>query len=132
MENNTSKDEIVDVRSVVEAVSADETGVPLYQVESLCMRCGENVSTFHFPLLHLFCIPNPLLCSYQSILNRMMAAVASLFSINLPFIWFLLFLHCVFVICLVFNPSPLSVDSFCRLFPFYSVQWLALPVSCFH
>ncbi|XP_021888039.1 zinc finger protein ZPR1 isoform X2 [Carica papaya] len=40
----SSKDEIVDVRSVVEAISADDDSIdtPLYQVESLCMRCGEN------------------------------------------------------------------------------------------
>lgn len=42
MENN--KEEIVDVGSVVEAVSADDSDAPLYQVESLCMRCGENVT----------------------------------------------------------------------------------------
>ncbi|KAF7145616.1 hypothetical protein RHSIM_Rhsim04G0157300 [Rhododendron simsii] len=39
-----NKDSVVDVRSVVEAISADDTGdAPLYQAESLCMRCGENV-----------------------------------------------------------------------------------------
>ncbi|KAI8560502.1 hypothetical protein RHMOL_Rhmol04G0261300 [Rhododendron molle] len=38
-----NKDSVVDVRSVVEAISADDTGdAPLYQVESLCMRCGKN------------------------------------------------------------------------------------------
>lgn len=42
MENN--KEEIVDVGSVVEAVSADDSDAPLYEVESLCMRCGENVT----------------------------------------------------------------------------------------
>lgn len=40
MEN---KEEIVDVKSVVE-VSAEDGDAPIYQVESLCMRCGENVS----------------------------------------------------------------------------------------
>ncbi|CAI9773335.1 unnamed protein product [Fraxinus pennsylvanica] len=34
--------QIVDVRSVVEAVSAEDSDAPLYEVESLCMRCGEN------------------------------------------------------------------------------------------
>lgn len=39
----------MDVRSVVEAVSVstnddDDDNTPIYQVESLCMRCGENVS----------------------------------------------------------------------------------------
>ncbi|KAJ4840897.1 hypothetical protein Tsubulata_010401 [Turnera subulata] len=37
--------EIVDVRSVVEAISTGgetETDVPLYEVESLCMRCHQN------------------------------------------------------------------------------------------
>ncbi|KAL7602312.1 hypothetical protein Lser_V15G22236 [Lactuca serriola] len=33
---------VMDVRSVVEAVSTDDDDAPLYQVESLCMRCGEN------------------------------------------------------------------------------------------
>ncbi|PON45567.1 Zinc finger, ZPR1-type [Parasponia andersonii] len=37
-----TKDQIVDIRSVVEAVSADDFDSPLYQVESLCMRCGQN------------------------------------------------------------------------------------------
>lgn len=43
MEANSNKEQIVDVRSVVEAVSAEDGDAPLYQVESLCMRCGENV-----------------------------------------------------------------------------------------
>ncbi|XP_022892474.1 zinc finger protein ZPR1-like isoform X3 [Olea europaea var. sylvestris] len=34
--------QIVDVRSVVEAVSAEDSDAPVYEVESLCMRCGEN------------------------------------------------------------------------------------------
>ncbi|XP_059451140.1 uncharacterized protein LOC132181934 [Corylus avellana] len=42
MEANSKKEQIVDVRSVVEAVSADDGDAPLYKVESLCMRCGEN------------------------------------------------------------------------------------------
>ncbi|EPS68843.1 hypothetical protein M569_05925, partial [Genlisea aurea] len=33
---------IVDVGSVVEALSAEDSESPLYEVESLCMRCGEN------------------------------------------------------------------------------------------
>lgn len=41
------KEQIMDVRSVVEAVAAGgddvEIDTPLYVVESLCMRCGENV-----------------------------------------------------------------------------------------
>ncbi|XP_024973720.1 zinc finger protein ZPR1-like isoform X3 [Cynara cardunculus var. scolymus] len=42
----TSKDStIMDVRSVVEAVSTDDDDAPVYQVESLCMRCGENGTT---------------------------------------------------------------------------------------
>ncbi|CAO2820018.1 unnamed protein product [Amaranthus hypochondriacus] len=40
-----SKDQIVDVGSVVEAVSAEDDDVPIYEVESLCMRCGENGTT---------------------------------------------------------------------------------------
>uniref|UniRef100_A0A7N0V9F2 Zinc finger ZPR1-type domain-containing protein n=1 Tax=Kalanchoe fedtschenkoi TaxID=63787 RepID=A0A7N0V9F2_KALFE len=40
---SSSRDEIVDVRAVVEAVSGEDvTDAPLYQVESLCMRCNEN------------------------------------------------------------------------------------------
>uniref|UniRef100_M4FCY8 Zinc finger ZPR1-type domain-containing protein n=1 Tax=Brassica campestris TaxID=3711 RepID=M4FCY8_BRACM len=36
----------MDVGSVVEAVSADHSfGAPLYVVESMCMRCGENGTT---------------------------------------------------------------------------------------
>ncbi|KAF5798192.1 putative Zinc finger, ZPR1-type, ZPR1, A/B domain, ZPR1, zinc finger domain-containing protein [Helianthus annuus] len=35
----------MDVRSVVEAVSTDDDDAPVYQVESLCMRCGENGTT---------------------------------------------------------------------------------------
>ncbi|KAK4440330.1 Zinc finger protein ZPR1 [Sesamum alatum] len=34
--------QIVDVGSVVEAVSAQDSDAPLYEIESLCMRCGEN------------------------------------------------------------------------------------------
>ncbi|KAK4781404.1 hypothetical protein SAY86_015506 [Trapa natans] len=41
MEENGTNEQI-DVRSVVEAVSAEDGDAPLYQVESLCMRCGEN------------------------------------------------------------------------------------------
>ncbi|XP_052298250.1 uncharacterized protein LOC102629443 isoform X2 [Citrus sinensis] len=53
MENN--KEEIVDVGSVVEAVSADDSDAPLYQVESLCMRCGENgVTRFLLTLIPHF------------------------------------------------------------------------------
>ncbi|KZV24317.1 hypothetical protein F511_01799 [Dorcoceras hygrometricum] len=37
-----SEPQIVDVRSVVEAVSAEHSDAPLYEVESLCMRCGDN------------------------------------------------------------------------------------------
>ncbi|KAL1359424.1 hypothetical protein HN51_004737 [Arachis hypogaea] len=36
------REEIVDVGSVVEAVTVEEGDAPLYNVESLCMRCGEN------------------------------------------------------------------------------------------
>nr|GMC85054.1 zinc finger protein ZPR1-like [Ipomoea batatas] len=58
MENSATapaKDQIVDVRSVVEAVAAagDDADIdtPLYEVESLCMRCGENIllSAFECP-----------------------------------------------------------------------------------
>ncbi|GAV89094.1 zf-ZPR1 domain-containing protein [Cephalotus follicularis] len=43
--NSDNRDEVVDVRSVVEAISMEEGDAPLYQVESLCMRCGENGTT---------------------------------------------------------------------------------------
>jgi len=49
MEGNAKSEQIVDVGSVVEAVSADDGDAPLYSLESLCMRCGENVSFSHFP-----------------------------------------------------------------------------------
>ncbi|XP_048323309.2 uncharacterized protein LOC107415666 isoform X1 [Ziziphus jujuba] len=43
MEEAGGKEQIGDVRSVVEAVSSnDYADAPLYQVDSLCMRCGEN------------------------------------------------------------------------------------------
>lgn len=49
---DNGKDQQMDVRSVVEAVSADHSfGVPLYVVESMCMRCGENVI---LPLTHIY------------------------------------------------------------------------------
>ncbi|KAL0398141.1 UNVERIFIED_CONTAM: Zinc finger protein ZPR1 [Sesamum radiatum] len=51
--------QIVDVGSVVEAVSAEDSDAPLYEVESLCMRCGENFvgedsDNVHDPSLLLF------------------------------------------------------------------------------
>ncbi|TKY58975.1 Zinc finger protein ZPR1 [Spatholobus suberectus] len=42
MEGNANRDQIVDVGSVVEAVTAEDGDAPLYNLESLCMRCGEN------------------------------------------------------------------------------------------
>lgn len=62
MEGNNSKGEqIVDVRKVVEAIttSADDDNdidVPLYQIESLCMRCGQNVIFLAFSLLLHVCV----------------------------------------------------------------------------
>lgn len=42
MEGN--KEQVLDVRSVVESISVDDdSDTPIYQVESLCMRCSENV-----------------------------------------------------------------------------------------
>jgi len=49
MEGNARSQKIVDVGSVVEAVSAEDGDAPLYSLDSLCMRCGENVSFSHFP-----------------------------------------------------------------------------------
>ena len=37
---------VVDVGSVVEVVSADDSHAPLYIIESLCMCCHENVNFF--------------------------------------------------------------------------------------
>lgn len=60
----TTGNSIVDVGSVVEAISTDNEDAPLYQIESLCMRCGENVCShsvcvivcnFPFVLSHPFC-----------------------------------------------------------------------------
>lgn len=48
MEGRDNKEQIVDVRSVVEAISTadnNDIDVPLYEVESLCMRCRENGTT---------------------------------------------------------------------------------------
>ncbi|KAF4398938.1 hypothetical protein G4B88_023532 [Cannabis sativa] len=39
------KNQIVDVGSVVEALSSDVGDAPLYQLDSLCMRCHENGTT---------------------------------------------------------------------------------------
>ena len=68
--NNNSKrekEEIVDVRSVVEAVSANDADIaPLYQLESLCMRCHQNVHTLSLSLslslsiyiyIYIYCVP---------------------------------------------------------------------------
>ncbi|CAL5206666.1 unnamed protein product [Lathyrus oleraceus] len=44
MEAN-NRDQIVDVGSVVEAVSAEAGDAPLYAIESLCMRCHQNGTT---------------------------------------------------------------------------------------
>jgi hypothetical protein len=46
---------VVDLGSAAESVAADEEAhaTPLHQIESLCMRCGENVSA---PVSRLFCL----------------------------------------------------------------------------
>ncbi|CAL5366826.1 unnamed protein product [Camellia sinensis] len=41
----TNNNSIMDVRSVVEVISSDDNDAPLYQVESLCMRCRQNGTT---------------------------------------------------------------------------------------
>lgn len=80
-----NKEQIVDVGSVVEAVSADDGDAPLYSLESLCMRCGENVisSLPSFP-------PLPF----------------SLFLQSIQFRFLLLFRHVLFKVTRLFN-SPL-------------------------
>ncbi|KAE9597320.1 putative Zinc finger, ZPR1-type [Lupinus albus] len=40
--NKNNVEQIVDVGSVADAVSSDVGEAPLYAIESLCMRCGEN------------------------------------------------------------------------------------------
>lgn len=45
MEASKDATPILDVRSVVEAISTDDDNAPVYQVESLCMRCHENGTT---------------------------------------------------------------------------------------
>ncbi|KAG5023613.1 hypothetical protein JHK85_019955 [Glycine max] len=45
---------VVDVGSVVEAVSADDGHAPLYSIESLCMRCHENNWLEHLEQAKLF------------------------------------------------------------------------------
>lgn len=42
MASAVSDDVIADVGTAAEAFTADD-GAPLHQIESLCMRCGENV-----------------------------------------------------------------------------------------
>lgn len=64
---DNGEDQPIDVRSVVEAVSADHSfGTPLYVVESMCMRCGENVS-LPLPLTYtqfLLCILKKASCFF--------------------------------------------------------------------
>ncbi|XP_076927077.1 uncharacterized protein LOC143590505 [Bidens hawaiensis] len=45
MEAAAASSSIMDVRSVVEAISTDDDNAPVYQVESLCMRCHQNGTT---------------------------------------------------------------------------------------
>jgi hypothetical protein len=67
---NNNRDQIVDVGSVVEAVSADAGDAPLYTLESLCMRCHQNVSFHHFHLFSpFFCV---LIHSSSSIVSSLM------------------------------------------------------------
>lgn len=58
----SSNDTIGDVRSVVEAIATDSAeSSPLYQVESLCMRCQQNVPSLSFfshthTVIHIWCM----------------------------------------------------------------------------
>ncbi|XP_071707478.1 uncharacterized protein [Rutidosis leptorrhynchoides] len=53
--NRHEEEEIMDVRSVVEAICTDDDSAPVYQVESLCMRCHENgVTKFLLTLIPHF------------------------------------------------------------------------------
>ncbi|CAJ2650328.1 unnamed protein product [Trifolium pratense] len=52
---NNNREQIADVGSVVEAVSADAGDAPLYTLESLCMRCHQNGTTrFLFTIIPNF------------------------------------------------------------------------------
>jgi hypothetical protein len=82
---NNNRDQIVDVGSVVEAVSADAGDAPLYTLESLCMRCHQNVSFHHF---HLF---SPFFCVFNSfiLVNSFFAyAIVPLFNFSFCFFLF--------------------------------------------
>jgi hypothetical protein len=49
------REQIVDVGSVVETLSADASGdAPLYTLESLCMRCHQNVLITSPPFFRVF------------------------------------------------------------------------------
>jgi len=49
------REQIVDVGSVVETLSADASGdAPLYTLESLCMRCHQNVLITFSPFFRVF------------------------------------------------------------------------------
>lgn len=50
---------VVDLRSAAESAAADEEAhaTPLHEIESLCMRCGENVSA-PVPYLSYFIVPS--------------------------------------------------------------------------
>ncbi|KAG8385125.1 hypothetical protein BUALT_Bualt03G0009200 [Buddleja alternifolia] len=48
--------QIVDVGSVAEAVSAEHSDAPLYVIESLCMRCGQNFATFSGIMSRFLCV----------------------------------------------------------------------------
>jgi hypothetical protein len=52
MTTATKDDVIADVGDAAEAFNADD-GAPLHEIESLCMRCGENVIP-HISTLFLF------------------------------------------------------------------------------
>lgn len=50
---------VVDLRSAAESAAADDDAhaTPLHEIESLCMRCGENVSA-PVPHLSFFMVPS--------------------------------------------------------------------------
>lgn len=94
-----AKEQIMDVRSVVEAVTAAgddvEIDTPLYVVESLCMRCGENVrkSSVSFLLLFLFSVLEEVFLVYTWIV------IFSVFAIKLPLLGDFVFVEVFFFWC---------------------------------
>lgn len=126
--NKREKEEIVDVRSVVEAVSANDAGIaPLYQLESLCMRCHQNVHTHSlsfslslFSYLFQFLDYNNLFITLEQGITRFLLTLIphfrKVYTIqSLIFIYLFILLIEYLLLLLIVNPlcrfccQPLSV-----------------------